>query len=95
MEEGKKALVVYRQEKLEEEALVDTLGLLAAAFERSVIHVAVNAAAGGVDTAKTKKVIEAAEGRFDVHPGRLVVSKKTGVRGTALVNAVVEVMALP
>jgi hypothetical protein len=83
-------LVTFRQEKLDEEALVDTIGLLAAVFERSVVRVSVTSAAG-VDAAKTKKVIEAAEGRFDIDGGRLVAPKKAGAKGAA----VVQVMALP
>jgi hypothetical protein len=90
LSEGKKALVVYRQEKLDEEALSNTIGLCAAVFERSVIRVAVTSAAG-VDAAKTKKVIEAAEGQFDIGAGKLVEAKKAGAKGAA----VVEVMALP
>lgn len=89
-EEGKKPLVVFRQEKLDEEALVDTIGLLAAAFERSVVRVSVTNVSG-VDAAKTKKVIEAVEGRFDLEGGRIVAPKKAGAKGAA----VVEVMALP
>ncbi|MDC0749236.1 hypothetical protein [Polyangium mundeleinium] len=88
--EGEKPLVVFRQEKLDEEALIDTIGLLAAVFERSVVRVSVTSA-GGVDGAKTKKVIEAAEGRFDLESGKLVAPKKAGAKGAA----VVEVMALP
>lgn len=90
VEEGKSAFVVFRQEKLDEEPLVDTIGLLAAVFERSVLRVSVTGA-GGVDAAKTKKVIEAAEGRFDLASGKLVAPKKAGAKGAA----VVEVMALP
>ncbi|HVK71545.1 MAG TPA: hypothetical protein VM694_44130 [Polyangium sp.] len=90
LSEGAKPLVVFRQEKLDEEALIDTIGLLAAVFERSVVRVAVTSA-GGVDGAKTKKVIEAAEGRFDLESGKLVAPKKPGAKGAA----VVEVMALP
>ncbi|MBK9262215.1 MAG: hypothetical protein IPM54_20725 [Polyangiaceae bacterium] len=88
--EGKDALVVYRQEKLDEDALVNTIGLLAAVFERSVVRVSIAGAAGGVDTTKTKKVIEAAEGQYAVEPGRLVAATKAKARGAS-----VEVMALP
>ncbi|MDI1476784.1 hypothetical protein [Polyangium sp. y55x31] len=90
LEEGAKPLVVFRQEKLDEEALIDTIGLLAAVFERSVLRVSVTSGAG-VDAAKTKKVIEAAAGRFDLESGKLVAPKKAGAKGAA----VVEVMALP
>jgi hypothetical protein len=88
--EGKDALVVYRQEKLDEEALVNTIGLLAAVFERSVLRVSIGGAAGAVDAAKTKKVVDAAEGQFGVESGRLVVATKTKGR-----SASIEVMALP
>jgi hypothetical protein len=89
-QEGKSALVVYHQDKLDEEALVNTIGLLAATFERSVLRIGVGGAAGAVDAAKTKKVIEAAEGQFAVEPGRLLVASKSKNRGAA-----VEVMGLP
>ncbi len=88
--EGKDAIVVYRQEKLDEESLVNTVGLLAAVFERNVLRVSVNGPAAGVDTTKTKKLIEAAEGQFGVESGRLAVASKTKARGAAI-----EVMALP
>ncbi len=89
-QEGKSALVVYHQDKLDEDALVNTIGLLAATFERSILRIAVSGAAGAVDTAKTKKVIEAAEGQFGVEPGRLLAASKSKNRGAA-----VEVMGLP
>jgi len=88
--EGSTSLVVFRQEKLDEEALIDTIGLLAAVFERNVVRVAVTQA-GGVDAAKSKKVIEAAAGRYNLPSWRLVAPKKTGGKGAA----VVEVMARP
>jgi hypothetical protein len=90
LKEGKDAFVVYRQEKLDEETLVNTMGLLAAVFERSVLRVSISGAAGAVDTTKTKKLIDAAEGQFGVESGRLVVADKTKARGAAI-----EVMALP
>ncbi|MRG96746.1 hypothetical protein [Polyangium spumosum] len=90
--EGTKSLVEFRQEKLDEEALIDTIGLLAAVFERNVLRVAVAGAAGpgSVDAAKTKKVIEAAAGRYNLQPWRLVAQKRTGSKG-----AVVMVMERP
>jgi hypothetical protein len=89
--EGTKALVVHHQDKLNEEALADTIGLLAAVFERSMLRVSVQPQ-GLVDGGKTKKVIETALGRFDLADNRLVVAKKAGARNAA---AVVEVLALP
>lgn len=88
--EGKDAFVVYRQDKLDEEALVHTIGLLAAVFDRSVLRVSIGGAAGAVDATKTKKVVEAAEGQFGLESGRLVVATKTKGR-----SASIEVMALP
>jgi hypothetical protein len=88
--EGKETFVVYRQDKLDEESLVNTIGLLAAVFERSVLRVSVNGQASAVDTAKTKKVVDAAEGQFGVESGRLVVATKSKARGAAI-----EVLALP
>lgn len=90
LKEGKDALVVYRQDKLDEEALVNTIGLLAAVFERSVLRVSISAAAGTVDATKTNKVIEAAAGQFAVDPGRFVVASKARTRGAS-----VEVIAPP
>jgi len=88
--EGKDAIVVYRQDKLDEEALVNTIGLLAAVFERSVLRIAVSGPAGAVDKEKTKKVVDTAEGQFGVESGRLVAASKTKAKGAAI-----EVMALP
>ncbi len=88
--EGKDSIVVYRQEKLDEEALINTVGLLAAVFERSVLRVSISGGAGTVDTAKTKKLIDTAEGQFGVESGRLVVASKTKSKG-----ATIEVMTLP
>ena len=88
--EGKDAFVVYRQDKLDEEGLVHTIGLLAAVFDRSVLRVSVGGAAGAADAAKTKKVVEAAEGQFGLESGRLVAATKTKGR-----SASIEVMALP
>ena len=88
--EGKDAFVVYRQDKLDEEALVNTIGLLAAVFERSVLRVSINGQAAAVDVAKTKKVVDAAEGQFGVESGRLVVATKTKAHGAAI-----EVLSLP
>ncbi len=90
IKEGKDAIVVYRQEKLDEESLVNTVGLLAAVFERNVLRISVNGQTGGVDATKTKKVLEAAEGQFGVESGRLVAASKARARGAAI-----EVMALP
>jgi hypothetical protein len=85
--DGAKPLLVHRQEKLDEEALVETIGLLAAVFERATLRVAVTSA-GGVDGGKTKKLIEAAEGRFDLPPGRVIPAKKAGAKGAAVVEVV-------
>lgn len=88
--EGKEPIVVVRQDKFDEEALTNSIGLLAAVFERSVLRVSVSGTGGAVDTAKTKKVVDAAEGQFGVESGRLVAASKTKARGAAI-----EVMALP
>lgn len=87
--EGKDALVVYRQEKLDEEAFINTVGLLAGVFERNVLRVSITGAPG-VDATKTKKAIDTVEGQFGVESGRLLVATKAKGRGAS-----VEVMALP
>lgn len=76
--------------KLDEEALVNTIGLLAGVFERSELRIAVNQG-GGVDGARTKKILERAQDRFDVGVERLVTSKGAIGKGAAGI----EVMAAP
>lgn len=88
--EGKDSFVVYRQDKLDEDALINTLGLLAAVFERSVVRVSISNVAGTVDATKTKKIIDTVEGQFGVESGRLVVATKTKSRAAAI-----EVLTLP
>lgn len=87
--EGKDAVVVYRQEKLDEETFINTVGLLAAVFERNVLRISITGTPG-VDASKTKKAIDTVEGQFGVESGRLLVATKAKGRGAS-----VEVMALP
>jgi len=87
--EGKDAVIMYRQEKLDEETFINTVGLLAAVFERNVLRVSITGAPG-VDAPKTKKVIDAVEGQFGVESGRLLAATKAKGKGAS-----VEVMALP
>ena len=51
------------------------IGLLAGVFERAPLRITVRGA-GGVDAAKVKKLIEAAQGQFDLAPGRLTAGTK-------------------
>jgi len=83
-------LLVHRQEKLDEGALVATAGLLAATFERAVVRVAV-LRGGAVDAPRTKRAIEAVVGRFDVSGARVVAASKPAGKGAATL----EVLAAP
>jgi hypothetical protein len=75
--------------KLDEPALLATIGLLAGVFERAALRVSVRSAAGGgVDAARTKKVIESAQGQFDLAPGRLLPGTKPVDKATAVVEVV-------
>lgn len=87
-----KTLLVSRQPegKLDEEAFVGAAGLIAAVFERSPIRVAVHIGAG-VDAARTKRLIERVQDRFDVPAGTLVPAKAALGKGPAAV----EVLAVP
>lgn len=74
--------------KLDEEALVNALGLLSGVFERSELRVSVNQG-GGVDGGRTKKMMERAQERFGIEVTRLSASKGAIGKGAAGV----EVMA--
>jgi hypothetical protein len=82
-----RVLLVARQPdgKLDEAAFVDALGLVAGVFERAPLRVTVRGG-GGVDAARTKKLIEAAEGRFDIAPGRMVPGTKAIDRAAAAIE---------
>lgn len=87
-----KTLLVSRQPegKLDEEAFVGSAGLTAAVFERSPIRVAVHQGAA-VDAAKTKRIIERVQDRFDVPAGRLSPAKASLGKGPGAI----EVLAVP
>ncbi len=87
-----KALVTFRQAegKVDESALLATAGLLADAFERSVLRVAVTKG-GKIDVAATKHFVDQVEQRFDVAPGRVVAAKKA----PASTGASVEILVAP
>jgi hypothetical protein len=86
-----KPILLYRQsDKLDEATLIAVAGLLAGVFERSPIRIAVQAG-GGVDAARTRRLIGAVEGRFDIPAGRLVAATKA----TPKAQAAVEILALP
>jgi hypothetical protein len=76
--------------KLDDEAFPGAVGLIAAVFERSPIRLSVNQGAG-VDAGRTKKLIERAEGRFDVPAGKLSPAKAAIGKGPGGV----EVLAVP
>lgn len=91
LDKGKSLLVSRQPEgKLDEEAFVASAGLIAAVFERSPIRVAVHVGAG-VDAARTKRLIERVQDRFDVPAGRLTPAKSALGKGPAAV----EVLAIP
>ena len=73
-----KPLLVYRQKdgEVDERALESTLGLLAGAFERSALRLSIKKG-GSVDSAKVKKMIESAQGTYDIAPGRLLAASKS------------------
>jgi hypothetical protein len=85
-----KALITYRQAdgKVDDAALLAAAGLLADAFERSVLRVAV-VKGGRVDASATKHLVEEVEQRFDVAPGRVVAGKKVGANAGAQVEVLV------
>lgn len=87
-----KALFVHRlpEGKLDEDALVASAGLLATVFERSPVRIAVHQG-GAVDGARTKRMIERIQDRFDIPPGRLVPAKSALGKGAAAI----EVLAAP
>src|SRR5262249_33872597 len=65
--ERARALLVHREAdgKLDEKGFLDALGVAAGVFEHAPIRVTVKAG-GSVDAGRTKKIIDAAEGRFDI-----------------------------
>ena len=87
-----KALVTFRQAegKVDEATLLATAGLLADAFERSVLRIAV-VKGGKVDGAATKHLVDEVGQRFDVPPERLLAAKKAP--GSA--GASVEILVAP
>jgi hypothetical protein len=85
-----RALLVHRQEKLDQDALVNAAGTLAATFERAVVRVGVQRGPV-VDTLRTKGAIDAVVGRFDVAPARVVPATKGAGKGAA----VLEVLMAP
>lgn len=87
-----KTLFVHRAPDgaLDEEAFVGTAGFFAAVFERSPIRVSVQPS-GAFDAAKTKKLIERVQDRFDIAPGRLVAAKGAIGKG----SAALEILSVP
>lgn len=85
-------LLAYRapEGKIDEPALVARVGMLAGLFEKSSLRITVRGAAG-VDTPRTKKLVEAVQGQFDIAPGRLVA----GTKAEGKAAASVEVLEVP
>jgi hypothetical protein len=71
--------------KLEDAEVARAIGLYAGVFDRSRVRVAVRGA-GGVDAARTKKLVEAATGQFDLAPGRVVAGDKLPAKASAVVE---------
>lgn len=88
--EKARPLLVHRQAKLDEDALVAAAGQLAAAFDRAVVRIGV-LRGPAVDAAKTKQVVDAVLGRFGLPAGRVVAASKAGGKGAA----VIEVLGAP
>jgi hypothetical protein len=87
-----KPLLVYRQKEgeVDERALESMVGLLAGSFERSALRVTVKKG-GSVDGARVKKLIESAQGTFDIASGRLIA----GAKGVDKAGAAIEVFPAP
>jgi hypothetical protein len=71
--------------KLDEDALLATTGWVTGLFDRSRIRVAIRGP-GGVDSRKTKTILDTVADRFDVAPDRLVEGKKVVGPGQASVE---------
>jgi hypothetical protein len=65
--EKDKAALVYRQKEgqVDEAALLETLAFLGGAFDRATLRVTIRKGTG-VDTARTKKLVEQAAGELDL-----------------------------
>lgn len=74
--------------KLDDSALESEIGFIAGVFERSVVRVAI-AGRGGIDEARTRKLIQSVAERFEFPASRIVPSRATPVGKEA---AVVEVL---
>lgn len=77
--------------KLDDSALEGEIGFLAGVFERSVLRVGV-AGRGGLDDARTRKIVQAVVERFEFPPNRVVPSRAAPTGKEA---AVVEVLPVP
>ncbi len=79
-----RALLTFKEPegKLDEPGFLSTSALLAEAFERSPLRIAV-ARGGALDGAATKKTAADIEARFDVATGRLAVAKKVPPKASA------------
>jgi hypothetical protein len=86
---GDKARVLlvarHPEGKVDEAAFLSTVGLLGGVFERNTLRVTIKGGAG-VDAARTKKLVENAQGQFDLAPGRLVVGTKAVDKSSAAVE---------
>ena len=71
---------------VDEPALLASVGFCAGVFERATLRVAVKGAGGAVDAARTKKLIESAQGQFDLAPGRLLPAAKAADKATAVIE---------
>jgi len=81
-----KPLLVFRQAELDERALETHIGFLAGAFERSALRVSIRK-----DDKKLKKILESAQGTYDIAPGRLIA----GTGGAEKASALIEVFPAP
>ncbi|MCU0656574.1 MAG: hypothetical protein MUF64_15375 [Polyangiaceae bacterium] len=79
-DKGKPLLVVRHKDEPDERALEAQIGLLAGAFERSAVRVARR------DERKLKKLLESAQGTYDIAPGRLLPATKAPEKGSVLIE---------
>jgi hypothetical protein len=76
--------------KLDEQAFVAQAGFLAGVFERSGVRVGLRGP-GGLDLARTKRVVDATRDRFDIAPGRLLEATALQAKGAGWI----EILSVP
>lgn len=84
-----KVLLVHRlgdgTANMNDASIVASLGFVAGVFERSAIRVTIKSG-GTLDTKRAQKIIDAAQGQFDIAAGRLTVGTKPAERASAAIE---------